>query len=457
MSRDLAGQNVSIMGAGLCGSLLSIFLARRGASVTVFERREDMRQKPVEPGRSINLALAARGLGPLRQAGLEERIGALLIPMRGRMIHEPDLAPVLQPYGQRPGELIYSISRNGLNTLLMDEAEQRHGVRFQFGHACTGYDTANRSAMVRAADGTSLQVRGQVFGCDGAGSPLRQSLVAGGGLAERVDMLDHGYKELNIPPAGRGIHRIHREALHIWPRGEFMLIALPNLDGSFTVTLFLPREGEESFARLQQAENVRAFFHRHFPSAAELIPDLAEQFLQNPTGELGTVRCYPWQWGGKVTLLGDAAHAVVPFHGQGMNCAFEDCLVMDRLIEEHGGDWDTVLDAFQKQRKPNADAIADMALENYVEMRERVRDPAFLLKKQIAFKLEQLLPEHFIPRYSMVMFHDEIGYAEAMQRGQVQARLLSELAEGIGSVAQLDESRAVALVRSRLRPVTVKR
>jgi len=451
--RALENKSVSIVGAGPCGSLLSIFLARRGASVTVYERREDIRGQAMPGGRSINLALAARGLGPLKQAGLEQKVRALLIPMRGRMIHEQNRAPAMQPYGQRSSEVIYSISRNGLNALLLDEAEHHYGVHFRFGHACTGYDAAGHNAIVQAPDGESMLAPSPVFGCDGAGSPLRKSLLSLGGLIEQVDMLDHAYKELHIPPTAEGRHRIQREALHIWPRGEFMLIALPNLDGSFTVTLFLPREGAESFALLQQTEAINAFFNKHFPGAAALIPDLAQQFLRNPTGELGTVRCYPWRWAGKAVLLGDAAHAVVPFHGQGMNCAFEDCLAMDRLIEQHGADWNAVFEAFQTERKPNADAIADMALENYVEMRERVRDPSFQLKKQIAFRLEQLLPDHFIPRYSMVMFHDEIGYAEARHRGEIQARLLSELADGISSATQLDESRALDLVRSRLPPL----
>jgi len=450
----LDGQSLSVLGAGLAGSLMAIFLARRGARVTVYEARGDMRRQPVPAGRSINLALAARGLGPLETAGLGPQLRRLVIPMRGRMIHEPGRPPVLQPYGQRPHEVIYSVSRNGLNALLMDHAQTQYGVRFLFGHRGAGLDPETRRALVTTPRGDELALASPVFACDGAGSPVRQALATRPGYAHRVDMLDHAYKELNIPPAGHGTHRLEREALHIWPRGEFMLIALPNLDGSFTVTLFLPREGPESFAELRQASGVQAFFQRHFADAAALIPDLAGQFLANPTGELGTVRCYPWQEDGRVVLLGDAAHAVVPFHGQGMNCAFEDCLVMDRLIQHHGADWAAVFDAYQRSRKPNADAIADMALENYVEMRARVRDPAFLLKKQIAFRLEQLLPECFIPRYSMVMFHDEIGYAEARQRGEIQAQILAELARDLADPGQLDEAAAMALVRSRLPPLS---
>ena len=359
-------ETVTIVGAGLAGSLMAIFLARRGYSVTLLEKRPDMRLESLPAGRSINLALANRGLKPLRAVGLEDRVREQLVTMRGRMVHDEQGRTQLQPYGQHPWEVIYSISRPGLNALLLDEA-QAAGVELRFCKACSRVDLDDGVlAFADEDDGQTIELPlRRCIAADGAGSVLREALMKRTDFDHSVEWLEHSYKELCIPARGDGGYRIDPNALHIWPRGGYMLIALPNLDGSFTVTLFLPNGGDPGFDSLDTSGRVRGFFHDQFPDAAALIPDLEDAFFDNPTGPLGTVRSAPWHLGDKLCLLGDAAHAVVPFHGQGMNAAFEDCLEMDACLGATGGDWARTFELFFERRKPNADAIADMAIENY--------------------------------------------------------------------------------------------
>ena len=406
---------VNIIGAGLAGSLLAILLAKRGFHVTVYERRPDPRLSPTDSGRSINLALAARGLRGLDLAGVQERVMPLAIPMRGRMVHEHDGAAALQMYGVRPEEIIYSVSRADLNRALIEAAAALPNVVFEFQQLCLGL--AHEKSVLELRDEVSGRIHHAAaqpsIATDGAGSAVRDSLLGREVSMVREAPLDHDYKELTIP-AVAGKHVMDPNALHIWPRGEFMLIALPNRDGTFTATLFLARTGGNGFDQLRTPGDVDAFFSREFPSARALMPDLTREFFEHPQGSLGTVYTRGWHLNGDVLLLGDAAHAIVPFHGQGMNCAFEDCAELMRLMDEHHG-WHGLFEAFEHERRPNTDAIAQMALENYQEMREAVLDPEYRRKKKEAEELEMKDP-NFIPRYSMVMFHPEIAYREALSR-----------------------------------------
>jgi kynurenine 3-monooxygenase len=443
---------VNIVGAGLAGALLAVLLARRGYPVTLFERRPDPRQSQPERGRSINLALAARGMRALERAGVLEGIRALLIPMRGRMVHELSGNVTLQAYGQREHEVIYSVGRADLNRVLIEEALRHPGVSVEFNQQCLGADPARNVLRLRdqRTAGEREVALSVTIGTDGAGSAVRSGLAARGLVTVREEWLDHDYKEFTIPAAA-GRHALQREALHIWPRGGFMLIALPNTDGSFTATLFLARSGgTASFAALTSPELAVQFFAREFPDAVPLMPDVRAQFARNPQGQLGSVHAAPWHLGGQLLLLGDAAHAIVPFHGQGMNAAFEDCLALDALLDTYGS-WETAFGEFEALRRPNAAAIAQMAVENYTEMRDTVLDARYLRRKSIAMELERRFPDRFIPRYSMVMFHPEIPYAEALRRGGVQAQILAELDGGGGGA---DSPLAAKLVSERLAPVT---
>jgi len=444
---------ITIAGAGLAGSLAATLLVRRGWRVTVVERRPDPRSDRDAGGRSINLALANRGLAALRAAGLEEQVEPLLIPMRGRLTHARDGTTDFLPYGQRPDEVIYSISRAGLNRLLVDTAEATGQVRFRFERPVSGYDPAAGTLTVTNPDGVEHTFPSPpVVGADGAGSALRGAMRARGLVTVHEDILDHAYKELTIPPAPDGSHRIDAGALHIWPRGGFMLIALPNVDGSFTATLFLARDSDPGFSSLASPEAVTAFFRREFPDALDLIPDLEAEFFDHPTGMLGTVYTDPWHANGHGLLIGDAAHAIVPFHGQGMNAAFEDCRLLAEALAP-GTAPGEVFKAFSAARKPDTDAIARMALENYVEMRDTVRDAGFALRKELGFELERLCPGRFVPRYSLVMFH-HVPYRQAERRGAVQQAILERFTRGRARLADVDVDAAAAAVRERLEPLS---
>ena len=404
---------VNIIGAGLAGSLLAILLGRRGFKVTVYERRADPRLAMADGGRSINLALAARGIRGLALAGVLDRVMPLTTVMRGRMVHEYDGQAALQMYGVRPDEVIYSVSRSDLNRLLIDAAAALPNVTLNFGQLCLGL--AHEKTVLELRDESTGRIyhgaQQPSIATDGAGSEVRDSLLARQVATVREEPLAHDYKELTIP-ARDGKHVMEPNALHIWPRGGFMLIALPNLDGTFTATLFLAQHGPNSFDELNSTGAVEGFFNREFPSARALMPDLTREFFEHPQGSLGTVYTRGWHLDGDVLLLGDAAHAIVPFHGQGMNCAFEDCAELIRLMDRHQT-WPGLFEAFEVERKPNTDAIAKMALENYVEMREAVLNDEYRRKKQEAEELQRKDP-NFIPRYSKVMFHPEIPFREIL-------------------------------------------
>ncbi|MGH9315933.1 MAG: FAD-dependent oxidoreductase [Thermoanaerobaculia bacterium] len=448
---------ITLVGAGLAGSLLAIFLARRGYRVTLLERRPDPRKTAasMSAGRSINLALANRGISALEEVGVMESLRPALIPMAGRMLHDEEGRLRLIPYGNKPHEVIYSVSREGLNSLLLNAAESTGGVSIRFAETVRGVDFADRKVRFLAGEDPEPQTTRYdvLIGTDGSASAVRAAILerTGGRLDE--EPLGHGYKELTIPAAdggeGGGRFRMEKNALHIWPRGEYMLIALPNADGSFTATLFLPNRGEESFQALTTPEAVDALFERRFADAIPLMPRLGEDFFGNPTGHLETIRCEPWSFEDHALVLGDAAHAIVPFHGQGMNAAFEDCSGIDRCLRDPDRPWNEVFAEFERRRRPNTDAIADMALENYIEMRSTVREPKFQLKKDLSFRLEERHPRRFIPRYSMVMFHT-IPYAEAKWRGAIQEGILDELTSWATSLDQVDFARADRLIAERL-------
>jgi len=441
-------QTITIAGAGLAGGLLATLLARRGHAVDVFERRPDPRRTGYEGGRSINLALAERGLHGLRLAGLEREVMDQAVMMRGRMIHEGNDPPFLQRYGKDDSEVIWSVNRGRLNACLLDAAEAA-GARIRFDERLDGVDWQHKRYRTVAPDGSVRSAEfDALIGADGAGSALRAAMNAEHPLGEHFEPLGHGYKELSIPAAPGGGFLIERNALHIWPRGGYMLIALPNVDGSFTVTLFLPNEGAPSFASLRDDAAVRRFFSEDFPGAVPLMPELMAEFNANPTGLLGTLRLRHWHRGGDALLIGDAAHAIVPFHGQGMNCAFEDCVELDALLAG-SDDLAWVFAELEARRKPNAEAIADMALENYVEMRDAVADERYQLMKQVERLLAARHPDRFVPRYAMVSFR-RVPYAQAKARGAVQARLLHDLTEGITRVDAIDLQRADARVVAEL-------
>jgi kynurenine 3-monooxygenase len=445
-----------ILGAGPTGVLLAILMQRRGhGDIDIFEARQDPRSLPAESGRSINLALADRGIHALKAAGVFQELGTAMLPMRARCIHAADGSTSLQPYGQRSNEVNYSISRHKLNQGLVEIAAKLPGVRFHFEHRLESADFGRGMAQIRdARTDTLLEVPMQpLLAADGAGSAMRRQLKQHGLIEARENDLAHGYKELNIPAGPHRSFRLAEDALHIWPRGNFMLIALPNDDGSFTATLFLPKQGPISFERLDEPGRVQAFLAQHFADAFALMPDALADFDRHPVGFLGSVDAAPWQHEGQTLLIGDAAHAMVPFHGQGMNCCFEDCLALDACLARHA-DWQVAFAEFSRHRKPDTDAITAMALENYSEMRERVADPRFQLQQALSLLLERRYPNRFIPRYAMVMFHHEIPYHVAQQRGAVQTRILDELTSGGAStLAQIDIARASREIEAELPPL----
>ncbi|HEX5740029.1 MAG TPA: NAD(P)/FAD-dependent oxidoreductase [Pilimelia sp.] len=427
---------VAVVGAGLAGSLLAVFLARRGHPVTVYERRADPRGGRAERGRSINLAISARGLDALRRVGLDGAVLAQALPMRGRMIHPVAGAPHLQPYSLRGDRAINSISRGALNAMLLDAAAACPGVTLAFGHRLTALDAKTGVLTLAGPGGTVTAEADVVVGADGAGSAVRAALRDAGLLTDRVDLLDYGYKELTVPPAAGGGFALDPRALHIWPRGSSMMIALPNPDRSFTCTLFWPLTGPGSFAEVTGDAAVRAHFAAHYPDVPALAPDLCADYRANPVGKLGTVHTTPWQAHGRVALLGDAAHAVVPFYGQGANCAFEDVVELDRCLADRGGDWSAALAAYEARRVANAEAIAAMALENFVEMRDKVASPLFLAGRRVEQTLQRALPRWYLSRYELVSF-STVPYAAVRRRARRQRQVAAGAAAAVAVAAGL--------------------
>ncbi len=419
MNTTPTNTSATIIGAGQAGATLAIYLARQGFDVTIYESRPDLRRTDIDAGRSINLALATRGIVPLIDVGVIDHVDAITIPMRGRMVHTPgDPTPDLLPYGSKAHEVIHSVSRSDLNAILLDEAEATGLVTIEFECALDSVDFA--ASTLTFADGRS-EPFDLLFGADGAGSRVRNALGAIGASTYETEWLDHDYKELTLSANPDGTHRIDPNALHIWPRGEFMLIALANPEGDFTVTFFAPKS---TFAALSTPAEIDSFFADEFPEVTSLIPDVADQFASNPTGRLGTLWANGWSYDGRAVLVGDAAHAIVPFHGQGMNAALESVRALDRHMRASPDDLAAAFANYEAERKPDADAIAEMALDNYVEMRSGVVDPDYLTKRQLALDLEARHPNHISPRYNMVMF-STMPYAEAQRRAHEQAELIS--------------------------------
>ena len=442
-------QQVVIIGAGLAGSLLSIYLARRDIKVEVYEARPDMRKVEVSAGRSINLALSDRGIAALRQVGMDEYMLREAVPMYGRMVHAADGQRKLLPYSGRKGEYINSISRGGLNVALMNEAEKYQGVRFYFNQRCTDFDSASgQVSLENTVTGEKYTVKGDtLIAADGAGSAVRGAMLQGGVPRFNFSQawLEHGYKELHMPPGPGGEFLMEKNALHIWARRSFMMIALPNFDASFTCTLFLAHKGENSFQQLRDEKSLLRFFETNFPDAISLMPTLLEDFFTNPVGNLGTIKCFPWNVGAKSLLLGDSAHAIVPFYGQGMNASFEDCRVLDSLIEKTGPDWERVFEEYGRLRKENTDAIADMAEENFYEMRDAVADTVFVRKRELEMRLEQMFPDYF-SKYSMVTFREDLPYSVAKRKGNAQDRLLMEICAEAGDISEIDLNEVMAKI-----------
>ncbi len=422
----------TIVGAGLAGVLMACYLGKAGRRVALYEKRPDPRSHSQDRGRSINLAISVRGIHALREVGLAEEVLRTAIPMYGRMIHSRTGQLTFQPYGKDPSECIHSVSRAGLNLSLVQAAARYDSVRFAFQQRCTGIDLrTNTLELVHEETHAVSRVTAEVvIGADGAYSAVRSAMQKQERFNYRQDFLSHGYKELTMPALPGGKFALEKHALHIWPRGSFMMIALPNLDGSFTCTLFWPFEGPNSFAALQNPDAIERFFAEQFPDVPPLMPELVSEFQHNPTGSLLTVRCSPWHVAGRVVLLGDACHAVVPFLGQGMNAAFEDCTVLDHCLRERAPNLQAAFAEFERLRKPNVDTLADLCIQNFIEMRDRVGSRVFLLRKQLENLLHKLFPRWYVPLYNLVS-HTRTPYAQALRRARLQDRIVVGVLGGL--------------------------
>jgi kynurenine 3-monooxygenase len=441
-------KKATVVGAGLVGSLWTALLGKRGYRVDVYERRTDSRKAGYAGGRSINLALSNRGWKALERAGLAEAIAREAIPMSHRVMHAVDGTLVRQPYG-KDGQAIYSVSRGGLNEQLMTLAEQSGNVHLHFDRKCVDVDLKTGAAAFESGDGSVERVEpGLLFATDGAYSAIRSAMIKTDRYQYQQQYIDHGYKELHIPAGPDGSYHMEKNALHIWPRGGYMLIALPNPDGSFTLTLFFAWEGPESFASLPTTDDAEAFFARIFPDALSLMPDFRAQWDTNPASSLVIMRCDPWQFNGTVALIGDAAHAIVPFYGQGMNAGFEDCTVLDDLLDAHGEDWANVLPQYSRKQKPNGDAIAELALLNFIEMRDLVGQPEFLLQKKIEAWFSNKHPDRWTPLYTQVTF-SHTPYSEALANGRRQEAIMREVMALPGIEERWDGAEVEALLLER--------
>ena len=417
-----------IIGAGLVGSLLSIYLSKRGHKVKVYEQRSDMRKEKLIAGRSINLALSNRGIKALEEVGIMEEIKKIAIPMHGRYIHNADGSIAYQPYGNEE-QFINSVSRAELNKMLMNLAEKNE-VEIFFNQKCENINWKTNEITFESCINQQLStINYQLcFGSDGAFSAARLThQLQHNRFQYQQHYIDCGYKELTIAAGANGEFLMEKNALHIWPRGNYMLIALPNVDGSFTGTLFFPFEGDTSFAALDTKEKVKIFFQKNLPDTIAIIPNLEEDFFNNPTASLVTVKCFPWIREDKFALIGDAAHAIVPFFGQGMNCGFEDCSILNELIDKHKENWKLILEAYQTLRKPDGDAIAELALNNFIEMRDKVGNPDFLLQKKIETAFSKKHPDKWLPAYAQVTFSTQIRYSEALKNSIIQEAIMKEI------------------------------
>lgn len=429
-------QNILIIGAGLCGSLLALRLAQRGYHISVYEMRPDLRKEDISAGRSINLAFSNRGNKAIKLVGLEDKVKALCIPMNGRMIHDDHGNTFQSNYSGRDHEYINSISRGGLNALLLDEAEKHENVNIFFNKKCKSVDYKKTTALFKdyQTKNEFVEDADVIIATDGAGSALRKSYYLGKKFlfSFSQDYLPYGYKELSILPKENGDYKTHKNALHIWPRGGFMLIALPNLDGSFTVTLFLSyNQGKYNFNNLNTENRVLEFFQKEFPDALSLMPNLLDDFFENPTAPLGTIKCSPWHYKGNTLLMGDSAHAIVPFYGQGMNASFEDVVEFDKIFDQNLKDWKSIFKAYQKARKKDTDAIAELAIDNFHEMKDHVANPIFQEKRKLEMALEKKFPTEYASKYSLVTFSENITYREAMIKGRAQDKaILNMLSDG---------------------------
>ena len=419
-------KNVIIVGAGLAGSLCALYMLKRGYNVSVYERRPDMRKTTLIAGRSINLALSKRGWTALQRVGASQHVEKIAISMPKRVMHDIEGNLTDQYYGNKD-QAIYSVPRGELNVLLMNLAEQK-GANIFFNHKCVdiSIDSPKLNFLNSISNENITLSCDLVVGADGAFSAVRTKMAQQDNFQFSQYNIEHGYKELLIPANNSGKHKIEKNALHIWPRGSFMLIALPNLDGSYTCTLFSPFKGKDSFQDLDSPQKVEEFFNRVFGDFTPLIPDLVNQFFKNPTSSMGIFKCFPWHLNDHCVLIGDAAHATVPFYGQGMNASFEDCRVLDELIEEHEGNMQEVLSTYSKVRKPNGDGLQDLSLHNFIVMRDKTADPKFLLQKKIEQKFSRLYPEKWVPLYSMVSFTN-IPYSDAWQIGMKQEKLMKKI------------------------------
>lgn len=450
---------IALVGAGLVGSLLAIFMARRGLKVDIYERRPDMRKEAISAGRSINLAISTRGINALARLGIDDEILSQAVPMRGRMMHSPQGELTFQPYGMNDKQCINSISRATLNKALMTHAEKDGHAQIFFHQKVIGanFDTGELSIEDLEKVESRAEKYDRIIGTDGSASAIRNEMMKLPSYTCSESLLEYGYKELVVLPNEDGSFKLERNALHIWPRGNFMLIALPNYEGSFTCTLFLPFKGEVSFEHLTDDASVSAFFNKYFADAVPHIDALCETFKNNPTGHMVTVKTYPWNVGGQALLLGDAAHGIVPFFGQGMNCGFEDCTVFDQLLEELDSsqthfDWDLLFGRLGELRKENTDAIADMAVENFVEMRDKVADARFLLEKAVEKVLQKHFPGRYLSRYALVTFSN-IPYRIALDVGDVDNEILTELCEGLTDPEKVDLKLAERLIDKKLAPL----
>lgn len=422
---------IIIVGAGLCGTLLAIRMAQRGYQVSLYEKRPDLRKNNLDAGRSINLALSDRGIQALNIAGLKSKVIENTIPMKGRFIHPLEGEAFLSPYSGRGSEHINSVSRPGLNILMLDELEKYNNVTIQF-NTFVEKVHLDKAEIEYKADGLLQKDKGcVVIGTDGAGSAIRKSMMSHSNTLHfnySQEFLHHGYKELSITPSALNEWQIEKEALHIWPRGEFMIIALPNLDRSFTLTMFHPYNGPEGFNNLDTKEKVQLFFEKYYPSLLPYIPHYLDAFFESPTSSLATIKCFPWQANGKTLIMGDASHAIVPFYGQGMNASLEDVKIFDELVEQYGTNWEIIFNKFQDLRKINSDAIADLAIDNFHEMRDHVGEVAFIRKRKIEMQLEKQYSDYF-SKYSLVTFCPHLSYYEAMKRGRKQDEVLLKMCQ----------------------------